>query len=332
MNESKQAKDDYDSPWKDVLEVLFKEMMDFLFPEVSSEIDWSKGYKSEKSEFQKITSDAKTGRRYADNLVRVYKKADGKEALIFIHVEVQAQKEDEFAERMFIYNYRIYDRFRKPVISLAILTDENKRWRPEGYGYGLKNIKMWLNFSVVKLIDFVGRWEELESSDNIFSLCIMAQLKAMETKKGYEQRKIWKMNLLRLMLQKGHNREEIFHLLRFIDWVLKLPEEVNKELWEEFNNLEEVKKMPYISGYEKLLIEKGVQQGVQQGLQQGLQQGMLKDAQEMVLEAIDARFGMVPGVLEEKVSSLSDRARLKRLLRTIMKAADIKEVEKEILN
>ena len=76
--------------------------------------------------------------------------------------------------------------------------------------------------------------------------------------------------------------------------------------------------MPYISGYEKLLIEKG------------LQQGMLKDAQEMVLEAMDARFGMVPEVLEEKILFLNDRAKLKGLLRTIMKATDIKEVEKAI--
>jgi len=38
MEELKQAKDDFDSPWKEVLEVLFKEMMELLFPEVSREI------------------------------------------------------------------------------------------------------------------------------------------------------------------------------------------------------------------------------------------------------------------------------------------------------
>ena len=59
--------------------------MDFLFPEISEEIDWSRGYKPQNSEFQQITGDADTGRRYADKLMRVYIKADGKEALIFIH-------------------------------------------------------------------------------------------------------------------------------------------------------------------------------------------------------------------------------------------------------
>ncbi len=292
-------------------------MMDFLFPQVSEKIDWSRGYRSEDIEFQKITGDAETGRRYADKLMRVYKKADGEEALIFIHVEVQGQKEEGFSERMFLCNYRIYDRFQKPVISIAILTDENKDWRPSGFGYGIDGARMHLNFPAVKLVDFAGRWKELQDSENIFSLCVMAQLKAMETKKGYE-RKRWKMYLLRLMSQKGHDREDVFHLLRFIDWVLRLPDGLDKELWEEFNKLEEVKKMPYLSGYEKFLMEKGLKEGLQKGLH------------EMVLEALEAKFGMEHGALKERITSLKDKAKLKHILRIIIKASDIKEVEQMI--
>jgi hypothetical protein len=29
---------------------------------------------------------------------------------------------------MYIYNYRIYDRYKKPVVSLAILADEKEAW------------------------------------------------------------------------------------------------------------------------------------------------------------------------------------------------------------
>ena len=214
MDIAKKPRNDFDSPWKEILEALFREMMDFLFPHISEEIDWSRGYKSEDIEFQKITGDAKTGRSYADKLMRVYRKADGQEALIFIHIEVQGKKEEGFSERMFIYNYRIYDRFRKPVISIAILADENKDWRPDEFGYGLRDNSISLKFSVVKLVDFADKWEELEKSENIFSLCVMAQLKAMETKRVNEQRRRWKMYLLRLMLQKGYKREEVFHLLQ----------------------------------------------------------------------------------------------------------------------
>jgi hypothetical protein len=32
----------------------------------------------------------------------------------------------EFAERMFVYNYRLYDRYRRPIASMAVLADEHK--------------------------------------------------------------------------------------------------------------------------------------------------------------------------------------------------------------
>jgi hypothetical protein len=36
--------DDYDSPWKDVLEHAFPEFMAFYFPEAYAQIDWEQGH------------------------------------------------------------------------------------------------------------------------------------------------------------------------------------------------------------------------------------------------------------------------------------------------
>jgi len=35
--------DDYDSPWKEVLERYFEDFMAFFFPEAHADIDWAKG-------------------------------------------------------------------------------------------------------------------------------------------------------------------------------------------------------------------------------------------------------------------------------------------------
>ncbi len=40
---------------------------------------------------------------------------------------------EEFPERMYIYNYRIFDKFRKEVVSLVLLTDDNPNFRPREY-------------------------------------------------------------------------------------------------------------------------------------------------------------------------------------------------------
>ena len=58
-------------------------------------------------------------------------------------------------------------------------------------------------------------------------------------------------------------------------------------------------------------IEKGLQQGIQQGLQQGIQQGLEKglllDAQEMLLEALEERFGIIPRSIAKKIKEIDSR-------------------------
>ncbi len=301
-------RDDYDSPWKDVIGDFFREMMEFLFPHVAEGIDWSYGYESLDKEFQKIIRDSKVGRRHVDKLMKV-RLLSGDYAILLIHVEVQVQRDKEFSERMFIYNYRIYDRYRLPVIGLAILGDDDSLWRPDRFGYGAFGAKMELQFLVSKLLDYkesldieLGQ-ERVEKGDNVFKFCVIAQLKALETKGDIKKRRAWKFYLLRAMLRAGYSREEIVLLIRFIDWVLILPEDIDRELWEDFYELEEVKKMPYISGFERMLLKRGKEEG--------LIEGMLLDAQEMVIEALEEQFGSVHDAIVKAIKGINKREVLK---------------------
>lgn len=128
------ARDDYDSPWKEALERYFPECRALLFPAVHAGIDWSQGYEFLDKELQRVVRDAELGRRLADKLVRVV-DTDGEEDWLLVHIEVQGQRETDFAQRLFVYNYRIYDRYRRPVVSLAVLGDEQLNWRPDRFGY-----------------------------------------------------------------------------------------------------------------------------------------------------------------------------------------------------
>lgn len=68
----KPSRSDYDGAWKAALEKYFNEFLALLFPAIHNEVDWSKGYEFLDGELEKITVDAKTGRRYTDKLVKVY--------------------------------------------------------------------------------------------------------------------------------------------------------------------------------------------------------------------------------------------------------------------
>ena len=61
---------DYDSPWKEMLELYFQEFMAFFFPEIATEIEWEAGYEFLDKELQQVVRDADLGRRIADKLAQ----------------------------------------------------------------------------------------------------------------------------------------------------------------------------------------------------------------------------------------------------------------------
>ena len=82
MNQS-----DFDSPWKEVLDLFFEASLEFFFPAAHAQIDWSRGYEFLDKELQKITADAALGRRVVDKLAKVWLK-NGDELWVLVHVEV----------------------------------------------------------------------------------------------------------------------------------------------------------------------------------------------------------------------------------------------------
>lgn len=147
---------DYDTPWKQAIEDYFQEFMSFFFAAIAADIDWTREYEFLNTELQQIVRDADLGKRWADKLVKVWRR-DGEPICVLIHVEVQSQSESNFAERMFIYNYRIRDKDGSPVVSLAILADESRRWRPDEYQTQLWGCQIQFRFPIVKLIDYRDR-------------------------------------------------------------------------------------------------------------------------------------------------------------------------------
>ena len=92
-----QINQDYDSPWKDILETYFRQFLAFFFPLIENDLNWEKGYEFLDKEFQSIVKEAEIGRRYLDKLIRVWRK-DDLETWLLIHIEVQGASEIDFPE------------------------------------------------------------------------------------------------------------------------------------------------------------------------------------------------------------------------------------------
>ena len=173
--------DDYDTPWKAIVTQAFPEFMAFYFPATAAEIDWTQGHAFLDQELAQVVRDAELGRRLLDKLVRVATR-DGQERWVFIHVEIQGQHDSDFAERLFVYNYRLYDRFRRPIATLAILADGSASWRPQGFEYQLFGCQVGIHFPTVKLLDFEPQLDALLADPNPFALVTAAHLLTQRTR------------------------------------------------------------------------------------------------------------------------------------------------------
>lgn len=260
---------DHDSPWKMALEAYFQEFLGLLFPAIHEQVDWSKGYSFLDKELQQITADAESGRRYADKLIKVA-ALDGVETWVLIHVEVQGEPEDSFAERMFTYQYRLRDRYNIDVVSLAVLADTRESFRPTTFQYQRWGCALSFTFPTTKLMDWEAHWAELKASDNVFALVVMAQIQAKRVKEN-ASRKDTKVALIRLLYERGYSRGQVLRLFNIIDWMIQLPRSLDPEFAQAVYAIQEEKHMPYVNTIERLGIEKGRQEERQEAEQRALE-------------------------------------------------------------
>ncbi|WP_206054829.1 hypothetical protein [Nitrosococcus wardiae] len=183
--------------------------------------------------------------------------------------------------------YRLFDRYRKPVVSLAVLGDTAAGWRPDRFGYRRWGCEVGIRYPIVKLLDYRERWSELEQRANPFAVIVQAHLKAQEIRGDEQGRYRWKLQLVRSLYERGYAKDDILELFRFIDWVLQLPEGLEERFWAELSSYEEAQKMSYITSVERIGIKKGIEKGIQQGLQQGL-----AAERQLLLRQIRRRFGV----------------------------------------
>ena len=311
---SRPSPTDLDTPWKEALDHFLRPFLAFFYPPIHADLDWQRGYESLDKELQQIAPEARTGRRLADKLFKVWGQ-DGQEAWLLIHIEVQGRPDHEFAERMFIYSYRIYDRYRRPVVSLAVLGDDRPSWRPDHFELNSWGSRIGIRFLPVKLLDFRDKADALERDANPFAAVVLAHLKGMETRKAPQRRWDWKICLIKGLYERGLKPEEIRQLFRLIDWMMQLPEELEKQFKVELHRFEEERRMPYVTGVERLAREEGREEGLQEGIREGIALGM------------EMKFGSAGKKLTSKIDKVRDLAKLRALARALKTAKKLEDIQ-----
>jgi hypothetical protein len=262
---------EFDSPWKEALELFLEPFLHLFCADLHGAIDWSKGYVSLDKELQQIVHEAEAGAALADKLFRVSLR-EGDDVLLLIHVEVQAQADGDFPRRMFVYYYRITDRYNDAPVSLAVLGDDRANWRPDEYVRERFGCKLSLAFRTIKLLDWLDLCPELEASANPAALVVVAHLESLVTGENQEVRRQAKWRLIRRLYELGWNAEQFRQMYRLIDWFLKLPDELQRRLQDDIHEYEKEIHMPYVTSGERMAKEEGERTGLMTALTVTLQE------------------------------------------------------------
>jgi hypothetical protein len=283
--------------------------MAFFFRDAHAAIDWARPFDFLDQELAALSPGARMGKRRLDKLVQVRLRGSRAEQWVMIHLEIQSQRDTGFAERVFTYHYRVYDRYR----------------RPSSFSYDLMGSQMALFFPIVKLHDYASRIEELLTQQNLFALVTATHLLSQRSKRNAHKRRQAKWRLIKLVYTRTWDEQRIIDALRVIDWMMRLPEALDARLRLAAYLLEEKIAMTYITSFERAGMRKGRQEGLLEGRQEGRQEGRLEGRAEMLAEFLAARFGGAADALRMRMST-APAEQLSVWARRAARAATLDEV------
>ncbi|MGB3425462.1 MAG: DUF4351 domain-containing protein [Castellaniella sp.] len=315
---TKAVQSDYDSTWKEILELLFPEAIKLLAPDLHALIDWNEPIEFMDKELQAVlrASAPARGRRHADKLARVSLLA-GETALLLVHVEVEGRLSGAldlqiFSWRILEYNVLFRHRERRKgkallppqVYSLGMLIDQPSRRDGTPHAVSLTYENDFLvqqtrfTFPIVELESWRSRWDELDAlaPTNPFAVIIMAQLQAS----GHPDkatRLAPLLDLTRRLYGYGYKKEQIGPLLRWVESIVRLPTVLEAEYLPLAKALEQEHEMSYVTIAER--------HGLARGHVKGLAEGRIEGEANLLLRLIKRRFGNVGVEITQRIQSAS---------------------------
>jgi hypothetical protein len=256
--EEKPFATDYDGPWKEALDFAPRLFLERFQPAITADINWQENHEALDDELRQMSTEDQEGIRRVDRLL-LFKTLAGD--ALYLHMEVQCFYDPELGRRVMTYRHRLRARHTQPVITIVILGDDRRRWRPRKHRegkYGSFDSCEWLP---IKLLDLRENITALESDANVFALFVAAHLETMATRKDLVKRQEAKIRILSNLQTRQMDRADGARWYQLIDWLMKLPPEMNETVYQR----QREQGMKYVSYAEQKGIEKGMEQGRAQG-------------------------------------------------------------------
>ncbi len=256
---------------------FFPEAIERIHPAFAGFIDRSRKVRFLDKELRETLGRSPRPRQQVDLLAEVPVK-DLDLDWVPTHVEVQRRKDRRFAERMLHYHSALIRRFGPSVMSLAILSDPNPKWRSSELTSGVVGLGNRFEVPICKLSDITDA--ELESDPNPVNLVILAERVARRHRKDPMALREGKVALFRrmavLMKSKRYSDQQRQVLTRVLDWSISLPKADEPVFLEQLRQIQGDIPMTYLTTFERHARREGLEQGRQEGRLDGLRAGWVE--------------------------------------------------------
>jgi hypothetical protein len=86
---------------------------------------------------------------------------------------------------------------------------------------------------------------------------------------------------------------------RCFDWLLDLPESLNRSIWDHLQQLDQEQAMAFVSYAEQRGLDKGIEQGIEQGIEKGLRQSLTSFVNQKHKEQAAELLALLDAVSDE---------------------------------
>ena len=230
-NLSEQTYTKHDQLYKELINTFFKEFLEAFFPEIHKHLD----FYAIKPISEEVYTDLIEGKTRRLDIV-VETKLKNTDVVVIVHVEPQSYVQRNFHERMFHYFTLLYNKYRKPIIPIAVFSYEDN-WEKEEYTMEFPFFHI-LTFNYKTLHLWKKNWRDYIESDNPAAAALLSEM-------GYEEdEKVQgKKEFLRMMTRMELDPAKQRLIYGFFETYLKLSQEEEEQVMKEIEKLPEAEKI-----------------------------------------------------------------------------------------
>lgn len=218
----------HDQLFKELINNFFEEFLEAFFPDVYGHIDFS----SVQPLPDEVYTDLLEGKtRRLDIIVET--KLKGEDTVMIIHVEPQSYYQSDFRERMYHYFSLLYNKYRKPILPIAVFSYDEKRYEENEFTIGFPFFHvMTFNFLMLELKK--KNWREYIETDNPAAAALLSKMGYTE-----EERVQVRIEFLRMITRMELDPARTRLILGFFERYLKLNEQEEEEVMEKVKKMDE---------------------------------------------------------------------------------------------